>query len=171
MSTGEVVCVDEVIEMVPKLLVAFVVEALHGSFLDCSIHSLDLTVGPGMFRFGQSMIDIVLRARQFESVSTKELAFFEGFLDLWDRGAACARRGKVDAIVCKDRVDLVRHGGDEVAQEVGSRSSRGFLMQFDGSEFRGAVDCDEEMKFPLLGADLCDVDMKEADRIGLEFLL
>jgi hypothetical protein len=38
-------------------------------------------------------------------------------LDLWDRGAACAGRGKVDAIVCKDRVDLVRHGGNQVARK------------------------------------------------------
>jgi len=57
-------------------------------------------------------------------------------------------------------VDLVWHGCDEVAQEVGSHSGRGFLMQFDKSEFRGAVDRDEEVKFVLFGADLCDVDMR-----------
>ena len=44
-------------------------------------------------------------------------------------------------------------------------------MQFGKSEFRGAVDRDEEVKFALFGADLCDADMKEADRGGLKLLL
>jgi len=82
--------------------VAFVIETLDGGFFDGPIHSLDLTIGPGVFRFGQPMIDIVLRAGQFEGVSTKELAFFEGFFNFWDRRAACAGRCEVDAIVCKD---------------------------------------------------------------------
>jgi hypothetical protein len=64
---SEIVGFDEVLEMLSKLLVAFVIEALDGGFLDGSIHSLDLTVGPGVFRFGQPMIDIVPRAGEFES--------------------------------------------------------------------------------------------------------
>jgi hypothetical protein len=95
----EIVCFDEVVEMLSKLLVAFIIEALDGGFLDGSIHSLNLTIGPGMFRFDQPMIDIVLRAGEFESVGAEEFASFDGFFNLGDSGATAARYGEVDAIV------------------------------------------------------------------------
>jgi hypothetical protein len=115
---SEIVCFDEVLEMLPKLLVAFVIEALDGSFLDGSIHSLDVTVGRGMFRFGQPMIDIVLRAGEFESVGTEEFASFDGFFDLGDGGATAARYAKVDPVAGENWMDLVRYGRDEAAKEV-----------------------------------------------------
>ena len=37
-----------------------------GRFLDRSVHALDLPVGPGMFDFGQSMIDPVFAAAHVE---------------------------------------------------------------------------------------------------------
>ena len=44
-------------------------------------------------------------------------------------------------------------------------------MQFDEGKLRRPVDCDEHMELALFGSDLCDVDVEEADRIGLELLL
>ena len=44
-------------------------------------------------------------------------------------------------------------------------------MQFDEGELRGSVDGDEEIKLAFRGAHFSDVDVKVADRVGLEFLL
>lgn len=45
-----------------------------------------------------------------------------------------------------------------------------FLKLCEG-ELRGPVDGDEEAQFALGALDLGDVDMEEADRIGLELRL
>src|SRR5271156_316438 len=61
-SSGEVVSVDEVCEVGLQLLVCVVVVAFDGRFLDRAVHSLDLSVGPGMVDFGEAMLDAVLAA-------------------------------------------------------------------------------------------------------------
>jgi hypothetical protein len=43
-------------------------------------------------------------------------------------------------------------------------------MQFGEGELAGTVDSDKQIKLALLGPDFCDVDVKVADRIWLEFL-
>ena len=70
----EVIGCDEVRKMLSKLLMALVVEALDCGFLDGPVHSLDLSVGPGVLWFGQPMVDIVSGAGEFESLSTEERA-------------------------------------------------------------------------------------------------
>ena len=41
-------------------------------------------------------------------------------------------------------------------------------MQFDKGELRRTVDGDEEVELTLFCPDFGDVDMEEADRVGLE---
>ena len=53
-SSGEVVGVDEVGEVLTEVLVCLVVEALDGCFFEGSVHAFDLAVGPGVFRLGQA---------------------------------------------------------------------------------------------------------------------
>ena len=72
------------------------------------------------------------------------------------------------AIVGQHGVDLVGHGRDQVAQEVPGNASGGLLVELDEGELRGPVDPNEQIELALLGADLGDVDVKVADRIGLE---
>jgi hypothetical protein len=57
-------------------------------------------------------------------------------------------------------VDFIGDGGDQAAQEVSGSLAR---------ELRRSVDCDNEVEFALRGSNFGDVDMKLADRIGLEF--
>jgi hypothetical protein len=68
-------------------------------------------------------------------------------------------------------VDLVGDGGDQATQEVRGRAARHLLMQFDEGELRRSVDCDDEVEFALRCSDFSNVDMKIADRVGLEFSL
>jgi hypothetical protein len=43
--------------MRPQLIMAVVMEAFNGCLLDCTVHSLDLTIGPGVIGFRQAMLD------------------------------------------------------------------------------------------------------------------
>jgi len=80
-ATAEIVGGDEVSQVLTKLIMALVVTAFDGCILDRPVHSLDLAIGPGMFRLGGPVFDIVLGAGIFESMSPEYLAIFDRFLD------------------------------------------------------------------------------------------
>lgn len=64
-----------------------------------------------------------------------------------------------------------RHGRDQIAQELRRDHFAAFLMQFDEGELTRPVDCNEQPQFALGRLDLGDVDVKIADRVGLELAL
>ena len=66
------------------------------------------------------------------------------------------------AVIGQHRVDIVRDGFDEGAQEVGGDVSIGFLFEPDEGQLRGSVDCHEQVELALFGADLGDVDVEVA---------
>ena len=45
---GEVAGIQEVVEMYSQLLMIFVMIAFDGCFLESTVHTLDLAIGPGM---------------------------------------------------------------------------------------------------------------------------
>ena len=167
-AASEVVCSDEVGEMVLELLVGIVVVALDSRFLDGPIHSLDLAVGPRMLRLGGAMFDAELGAGIFEGVSPDGLSPGQGFDDQGRGRSAGPWRREVGAVVGQDDVDLVRNGFDEMTQEIAGRAPLGFAMKFDEGEFARPIDSDEHVELAFGGLHLGDVDMEEADRIALE---
>jgi Trypsin-like peptidase domain len=136
---------------------------------DGSVHSLDLSVGPGVLRFGQPMVDIAFGAGEFESVSAEEFASCDGLFDLAGSQATAAEYREMDTVIGKNRMDLVGHGRDKMAEELGGCGR--FLMQFDKREFRRSIDGDKKMELAFFGPHFGNVDVEEADRIGLELLL
>jgi hypothetical protein len=56
-ALGQVVGGEEVGEVASELLVAVVVIAPDGRLLECAVHPLDLTIGPGVVGFGEPMLD------------------------------------------------------------------------------------------------------------------
>ena len=66
MPLAEVVCVDKIRKMLTQLIVIVVVISVDGSFFDRAVHSLDLTVRPGMVHLGEAMLDAVFLASQTE---------------------------------------------------------------------------------------------------------
>ncbi len=46
---------------------AFVVEAFDGGFFDGAVHPLDLSVGPGVVRLGEAMLEVVCLAAHVEA--------------------------------------------------------------------------------------------------------
>ncbi len=115
------------------------------------------------------MIDVVLGAGVFEGVRPNELSSLRGGLDVRRSRARIDWGGEVGSVVGEDDMDLVRDGGDQAAQEVPRGAARHLLVQLDESEFRRSVDGDKQVELALCSSNLGDVDMKIADRIGLEF--
>lgn len=169
-SSGEVVSIDEVGEVLAEVLVGLVVEAFDGCFLEGPVHAFDLSVGPWMFGFGQAVVDVGFGASELEGMGAEELSSFECEPDLRGSRTAIAGRGEVHSVVGEHGVDLVGRGLDKRVQEVGRKSLGGLLMHLDEGELRCPVDGDEEVKLALLGANLRDIDVDVTDRVGLELL-
>ena len=67
-ALSEVVGVEEGFEVLSELRVGLVVIAPNGGFLEGAVHPLDLTVGPGMVRLGEAVLDAMLAADAVEHV-------------------------------------------------------------------------------------------------------
>jgi len=74
------------------------------------------------------------------------------------------------AVISQDRVDAVRHGLQQVFQELPRCPSISLVDQLRDRELAGAVDADEQVKFAFGGLHLGDIHVEEADRIALEAL-
>ncbi|WP_374196948.1 hypothetical protein [Acetobacter sp. P1H12_c] len=89
---------------------AVVTEALDGCFLDCPVHPLNLTIGPGMIGFRQTMFDPVGFADHVEAHGTRP-----------GRIAVAGLFSKLDPIVGQDGVDPVRDDAQEMFVEFPGR--------------------------------------------------
>ncbi len=100
-SAGEVVGRDEIGEMGVELLARVVVIALNGRFLDGSVHSFDLAVGPGMVWFSEPVFDSVGAAQAVEGMAAEA-----------GGGALTVLRQvrELDAMVGEDDMDAIRDG-------------------------------------------------------------
>lgn len=168
--SSEVIGVDEVGEVLAEVLVGFVTEALDGRFFEGAVHAFDLAIGPGMFRLGQAMIDAGFGAGELEGMGAEEFTALEGKLDLRSSRAAIAGRGEMHSFVGEQGVNRIGQELDQCVQEVGRDPLSGLLMHLDEGEPGGPVDGDEEVKLALLGANLGNIDVEVADRVGFELL-
>ena len=109
-SPGEVISVHEVGEMFSEVFVGFVIEAFDGSFFESSVHALDLAVGPGMFRLGQSVVDVVLSAGELEGMGHEDFSPLHGQLDFGRGRAGVSGRSEMGSVIGKHGVDLVGDG-------------------------------------------------------------
>jgi hypothetical protein len=137
-TSTEVVGGNEVGEVLSELVVAVVMVAFNRGFLDRPVHALDLTVGPRMPRLCQSMFYVQLGAGELERMAKEALVFRLHLLDITWRPAVAGGIGEVRPIVGEHGVDLIRHGGGQVTQEVTGDPTGGLLMQFDEGELGGA---------------------------------
>jgi hypothetical protein len=144
--------------------------APDGRVLEGAVHPLDLTVRPRVVGLGQPVLDAVLRAGVLEGVGAEDLAAVHGLPDQGRGRGDVAGRPEVLAVVGQHGVHAVGHGREKVTQEVRGDTLGGALVELGEGEFAGTVDRDEEVKLALLGPDLGDVEVEEADRVGLEAL-
>jgi hypothetical protein len=99
-----VVGIYEELQVHPELVMRVVVVALRRGVLDCPVHPLDLPVGPGTVYLGEPALDVVLLTD-----AIKEVRAVPDVLPAW---------GELDTVVGQDRVNVVRGGFDQVAQEL-----------------------------------------------------
>lgn len=105
-----------------------VVEVFDGRFLDGPVHPLDLPVRPGMIRFGERVLDVVGLADHIEAHLARP------------GGVAVARLlGELDAIVREDGVDAIRHGFQQVFEELPGCPSISLVDELRDRELAGAV--------------------------------
>jgi len=120
--TAEVVDGCEVGQVSSELVVGFVVVALDGRLFDGAVHSLDLTICPGVVGFSQAVLDAVGPADLVEAVDT-----ISG-----GPAIAIARQvGELDAVIREHGVKPVRRGGDQGFQEAHGGRPIGLLVQLD----------------------------------------
>ena len=145
----------------------------HGAFLESAVHALDRAIGPGVVGLREAILNAELLADPLESVHAVDWTVFAKG---WRRRRSPPRLGstaaleldEVDAVIGKHSVDVIRHEGDELVEEVGGDAAGGLRVELGESELGSAVDCDEEVKLAFSCADLGQVEVKEADGIGLE---
>src|SRR5258706_15829170 len=117
-SPREVISGQEGFEVLAELIVAFIVVAADGRFLQGPVHSLDLTVCPRMIWLCKPVLDPVLAAAHIERADHVSRSW-----------AVCIswREGKMNSGVRELCVDLIRKGLDKVEQASRSGHSVGFL--------------------------------------------
>src|SRR5579871_275159 len=100
-SSGEVVSCHEISQVLAKLSVAVIVEAVNGGLFDGAIHAFDLSVGPRVIGFGQAMIDSMPKANPVKRVPTETSG--------WSR-AILGQISKLDSVVGQHGMDPIGNG-------------------------------------------------------------
>ena len=140
----------------------FVVIPLDGRVLDGAVHPLGLSVGPGMIGLSQPMFNPVFCTYAVERVAAEPGGRARSVF--W-------QIGELDSIVGEHDLDPVGHGGGEGLQEGARGLCISLVDELSDSKLGGAVDRYVEIELALRGLHFGDVDMKLADRIGLELAL
>ena len=143
--------------MCSQLVVAVVVEALEHCFLDRAVHPLDLTVSPRKVGFGQPMFDPIGFADHVK-------AHWPGIDGVPVSRLLC----ELNAIIRENGVDLIGHGLQHVLQELSGGAPVSLFNKLGDGELARAVDADEEVKLALSGLHLCNINMKEPNRVAFE---
>jgi hypothetical protein len=159
---GEIVSVDEVAKMGAQLVLVVVVVAFDGRVLDGPVHSLELTIRPGVIWLGEPIFDAVLAADLVEAVHPIA------------RGPAVAVARQVcelDPVVGKHRMQAIGCRGDQRFEESDSRGAIGLLMQLHEANFEVLSMPTNRWSLPSLVLTSAMSFVKEADRIRLELLL
>ena len=104
-------------------------------------------------------------------MGAEQLATREGFANVAVRRCLVPWRREMRAVVGQHRVGPIGNSVDQAAQKVGGDAPGGALVQLGKGEFRCPVNGDKHVELALLSPHLGDVDVKVADRVGLELLL
>ena len=101
-TLSEAVGHDKRFQVSAQLHVVMIAMVFDGGFLDCSIHALDLPVGPRMVWICQAVIDAMAAADVVEGVSAKQCRW---------TSAIPRQVGELDAVVGEYSVDPVGNYG------------------------------------------------------------
>ena len=160
-SPGEIVGRHKVGEMRSKLIVRFVEIAFDGRVLECPVHAFGLPVRPWMPDFGEAVFYSVFPATHVEHVRHASRR--------WAARVA-GRNCELDAVAGQNGMDRAGNGCDQRHQKGRCGFSAGLGDQLNESEFACAINGDVEVELAFGGLNLGNIEMKSADRAGLELL-
>ena len=129
---------------------------MHGRLLDGLIHSLDLTIRPRMRWESEPMLDPVFLANSIEN--------------MWQSPVIPSLIRKLHAVVRQNRMNFVWNFFDQIFQKLRRLNFSLFFKEFDVSKFTRAIDRHEQIQLARLRANLCDINVKIANRILFELL-
>ncbi len=144
---------------IAQLIVAVVLVSLDRRVLDRPVHPLHVAVRPGMVWLGQPVLDAVRLTDVVEAHRPGD-----------DRVPVPRLLCELDAVVGGKCVDLVGHGLKHALPELPSGAPDSLLVELGHRELARAVNADKEIELALGGLHVGDVDVEEADRVGLELL-
>ena len=157
---GEVIGGDEAEYVGFQAFDVLVVECSDRCFLDGAVHPLGLTIGPGVIRLRQSVLDSVLKTDAVKDVWPEESS--GGSLAvLWQIGES-------HAVVGEDLMYLIGEGCDDVPEEGGTFHFAGVLVELDVGKLRDAVDGEEQDEFAVSVAQFTAVDMDVSNIVSFE---
>jgi hypothetical protein len=81
------------------------------------------------------------------------------------------RISELDAVICQNRLDLIRHSCTQMTKEVCGHGFGYARMPLGRSELPGTVDGDEQIQLALFCSLFCHVDMKVLNRTRLALFL
>ena len=156
--------------MSPELIMADVMEPLDGRLLDRAVHAFNLAIGPGMFRLGQAMFNVILRASQIKGVASEKFLFLKHVSDFGYAPSLALGIGEMGTVIGQDSMDFIGNSLNGLAEKIGGNAARCFLMQLGKSNLAGAVNRNQQVKLSLCGMNFCNVDMKITDRVMFKLL-
>ena len=152
------VCQQEGVEVLFEVLMRLVIEFFDGGFFAGGVHALDLAIGPGLRGGGQPVCHGMFIADPCKDVCEGLCIPFP--VREWD------------AVIGEPGVDVVGHGSDEVAQELGRHRLDGFGVQLSIRELQRAVDGDTHRELGFCGTYCGNIEVEVVERLGLaRFLL
>ena len=132
------------------------------AILDGAVHAFDLAVCPRMVGLSEAVFDAVAKASSFEGMTSQHR---RGSL------AVLGQIGKLNAVVSKHGVDVIRDRFDQIAKELRGCLGGSPLGKLCKSKLGSAINGHKEMELSFGALHFGDVDMEIADRIGFELLL
>ena len=143
--------------MATKLIVAIVVIPFDRGVLESAVHPLDLSIGPRMVRFGQSVFNLIRRTDHVEAHRPRI-----GCVPV--SGLVC----ELDPVVRKNGMYFVQNGFERVFKKLPRCLAVCFVDQLRDGAFAGPINGYEEIELAFLRSHLGNVDVEIADWISFE---
>jgi len=139
-----------------EFVCGLIVEALDGGLFNRAVHALDLTIGPGVRRFGQAVFHALCAADAVEAMPT---------------GQELMRLGReLHPVVRQYGMHFIRELVEHAPQKLGRHDPIGPWVQLGKRYFAGAVDGHKQVLAAFFGLLLGKIDVQVADGIVLELL-
>jgi hypothetical protein len=152
---GKVIGRHESKDVVSQCVGIGAIECPNRGLFDGSVNLLRLAVGPRMIWPGGAVLDAELRTHAIEDVRTEIPPGWAGAV-LWQVGEG-------HTVIGEHRVDGVRKGADNAAQELGTVHLPSIVAELDVGKLRDAVYGEEHVELSAAEAELTDIDMDVSD--------